>query len=52
MRPYHLFVAQSLDRIERGGFPRGIKAEENSNRGAEQEMPARSTRAKSTTANV
>src|SRR4029077_7570708 len=36
MRPYHLFVTQCLDRVERGGLPRGIKAEENSNRCTEK----------------
>ena len=36
MRPYHLFVTQCLDRIERGGLPRGIKAEENSDRCTEK----------------
>src|SRR6266404_1324383 len=30
-----LFVAQCFDRIERGGFARGIKAEENSDRSTE-----------------
>ena len=34
MRPYHLFVTQCLDRVERGGLPRWIKAEEDSDRGA------------------
>ena len=36
MPPYHLFVPQRLDRIECGGFPRGIKAKKNSDRGANE----------------
>jgi len=36
MRPYHLFVTQCLDRIERSRFPRGIKPKENSDRGANE----------------
>jgi hypothetical protein len=31
-----LFVAKRLDRVEGGGFSSGVKAEENSNRCAEQ----------------
>ena len=35
--PHLSFVAQRFNRIERGGLSRGIKAEENSNRGTAKE---------------